>query len=509
MAPAIFFFYLPSQRSLSEVSQNFAYSLTLRGHPLDFDTSIGNPQSIMSTRWNRIGQYSFAILGALIAGPLFSSLAFVQLFSVDSLRLTGPNVVRLATDALAVAFLWLMAVTALRETPDNGRGLGFFRSLILPITALLTVLLTNKAMKTVGLPFVEQIGPARYAWGYAIGLVLAGIWFTAAWLLHLQALRAAWSSPTQFRKSPLADQQKDDSGEVDATPVEPSSRTVAVAPNGHSPAMLGRYKVLKELGRGAMGVVYLGKDPTIQRFVAIKTMRLDEIDDEEQLQNFKARFFREAESTGRMSHPNIVTIYDAGEEQNLGFIAMELLEGTPLKQYARKPNLLPPKDVLLMLATVADALDYAHQQGVVHRDIKPANIMITKDQTVKVMDFGIAKMASSSKTQTNIVLGTPTYMSPEQIAGKKVDGRSDIFSLGIVLFELLAGQPPFTADNLSALLFTIAHNPHPSIHTIRKDLPPMVQEILDRALQKELPQRYRRAAEFAHDLRACLHSAAA
>jgi len=273
--------------------------------------------------------------------------------------------------------------------------------------------------------------------------------------------------------------------------------------------MLGRYKVLKELGRGAMGVVYLGKDPKIQRFVAIKTMRLDEIDDDEKLQDFKARFFREAESTGRMSHPNIVTIYDAGEEQNLGFIAMELIEGTPFKQYARKPNLLLPKDVLSKIATVADALDYAHQQGVVHRDIKPANIMITKDQTVKVMDFGIAKMASSSKTQTDIVLGTPTYMSPEQIAGKKVDGRSDIFSLGTVLFELLAGQPPFTADNLSALLFTITHNPHPAIHSFRKDLSPMLQEILDRALQKELPQRYRRAGEFARDLRACLHNLAA
>src|SRR5574341_915878 len=463
----------------------------------------------MSTRWNWIGPYSCAILAALIAGPLLSSFRSVQSLSIDSLRLSGPNVVRLVADLLALVILWLMATTALRETPDNGRGLGFFRNLVLPFTALLTVLFANKAMKTVGLPFVQQLGTARYAWGYAIGLVIAGSWFTAVWLSHLQALQAVWSAPAQSRKLVHADQPSDESGEVATTRTESTSKPVPAATNGQSPAMLGRYKVLKELGRGAMGVVYLGKDPTIQRFVAIKTMRLDEIDDDEKLQDFKARFFREAESTGRMSHPNIVTVYDAGEEQNLGFIAMELLEGTPLKQYARKPKLLPPKDVLLMLATVADALDYAHQQGVVHRDIKPANIMITKDQTVKVMDFGIAKMASSSKTQTDIVLGTPTYMSPEQITGKKVDGRSDIFSLGIVLFELLAGQPPFTADNVSALLFTITHNPHPAIHTIRKDLPPMVQDILDRALQKELPQRYRRAGEFAHDLRACLHSLAA
>ena len=274
-------------------------------------------------------------------------------------------------------------------------------------------------------------------------------------------------------------------------------------------SMLGRYRVLKELGRGAMGLVYLGKDPTIQRFVAIKTMRLDHIDQDDKLQEIKARFFREAESTGRLSHPNIVTIYDAGEEDELGYIAMELIEGTPLSQSARKPNLMPVNEVLLTIATVADALDYAHQQGVVHRDIKPANIMLTKDRVVKVMDFGIAKMASSRKTQTNIVMGTPTYMSPEQIAGKKVDGRSDIFSLGIVLFELLTGQLPFTADNLSAVLFSIAHHPHPAIQPLRPDLPPMVQEIVNRALQKELPHRYRRADEFANELRACLQSLAA
>jgi eukaryotic-like serine/threonine-protein kinase len=272
---------------------------------------------------------------------------------------------------------------------------------------------------------------------------------------------------------------------------------------------LGRYKILKELGRGAMGLVYLGKDPTIQRFVAIKTMRLDQIDEVKKPQETKSRFFREAESAGRLSHPNIVTIYDAGEQDELGYIAMELVEGKSLKEWSRKPNLMPVAEVVQTLCTVADALDYAHQQGVVHRDIKPANIMITKDRLVKVMDFGIAKMASSNKTQTDVVLGTPTYMSPEQIAGKKVDGRSDVFSLGIVFFELLTGQPPYTADNLSALLFAIAHQPHPELQTVRQDLPPMFQEVLNRALQKELPQRYRRAGEFAQDLRACLRSLAA
>jgi serine/threonine-protein kinase len=364
----------------------------------------------------------------------------------------------------------------------------------------------------VGLPLIEQIGPSRFTMGYAIGLVGSGLWLTAAWILNRNALREAFVPPRQTRRQEARvlseDEDSGQEGET-ATPSEPTSIAPTSTTNGSTPGMLGRYRVLKELGRGAMGLVYLGKDPTIQRFVAIKTMRLDQLDHDDKLQDVKARFFREAESTGRLSHPNIVTIYDAGEEDDLGYIAMELIEGTPLKHWARKPNLMSVNEVLLTVATVADALDYAHQQGIVHRDIKPANIMLTKDRIVKVMDFGIAKMASSSKTQTNIVLGTPTYMSPEQIAGKKVDGRSDIFSLGVVLFELLTGQLPFTADNLSAVLFSIAHHPHPAIQTLRTDLPPMVQEIVDRALQKELPHRYRRAEEFASELRACLHSLAA
>jgi serine/threonine-protein kinase len=238
-------------------------------------------------------------------------------------------------------------------------------------------------------------------------------------------------------------------------------------------------------------------------------MHLDQIDDPDKFQEVRDRFFREAESTGRLSHPNIVTIYDAGEEHELGYIAMEVLEGTTLKEWSRKPNLLPLEQLLPVIATVADALDYAHQQGVVHRDIKPANIMLTKERLVKVMDFGIAKMASSSKTQTDIVLGTPSYMSPEQLAGKKVDGRSDIFSLGVVLFELLAGRPAFTADNVPALLFAIAHHPHPALSTLRPDVPASVQEAIDRALQKDPVLRHRRAGEFAQELRACLQGLAA
>ena len=466
----------------------------------------------MSKSWTWIAPYTFAILAVLLAGPLLSSLAVIQSVSVPYLQLSGPHAIRLVADLLALAILWVLAFAASQQIPDNGRGSSFLRNLVLPLTTLVVILFANKAFRTVGLPLIEQMGPSRFASGYAIGLVGSGLWLTAAWVLNQSSLREAFAPPSQTRRQE-AQALSEDEGAVQEeeaeAPSEPKSTAATSTINGSTPGMLGRYKVLKELGRGAMGLVYLGKDPTIQRFVAIKTMRLDHIDHDDKLQDVKARFFREAESTGRLSHPNIVTIYDAGEEDDLGYIAMELIEGTPLKQWARKPNLMPVNEVLLTVATVADALDYAHQQGVVHRDIKPANIMLTKDRVVKVMDFGIAKMASSSKTQTNIVLGTPTYMSPEQIAGKKVDGRSDIFSLGVVLFELLTGQTPFTADNLSALLFSIAHHPHPAIQTLRPDLPPMVQEIVERALQKELPHRYRRADEFARELRACLQSLAA
>jgi tRNA A-37 threonylcarbamoyl transferase component Bud32 len=466
----------------------------------------------MSKSWTWIAPYTFVILAMLLAGPLLSSLALVQSVSIPYLQLSGSNAIRLIANLLALAIVWFLAFAASQQIPDNGRGSSFLRNLVLPLATLVVILFANKAFRATGLPLIEQIGPARFAWGYAIGLVGSGLWLTTAWILNRSALREAFAPLKQVRHQEAQVLSEDEGAgqekETEASS-EPTGTVATSAINRDTPAMLGRYKVLKELGRGAMGLVYLGKDPTIQRFVAIKTMRLDQIDNDDKLQDFKARFFREAESTGRLSHPNIVTIYDAGEEADLGYIAMEFIEGTPLNQWARKPNLMPVNEVLLTVATVADALDYAHQQGVVHRDIKPANIMLTKDRIVKVMDFGIAKMASSSRTQTNIVLGTPTYMSPEQIAGKKVDGRSDIFSLGVVLFELLTGQLPFTADNLSAVLFSIAHHPHPAIQTLRPDLPLMVPEIVDRALQKELLHRYRRADEFAGELRACLRSLAA
>ena len=266
--------------------------------------------------------------------------------------------------------------------------------------------------------------------------------------------------------------------------------------------MLGRYQVEKELGKGAMGVVYGGKDPKIGRVVAIKTMALSAEFEADELTEAKERFFREAETAGRLTHPNIVTIYDAGEEHDLCYIAMEFLKGKDLVGFTKQPNLLPPAKVLSIVERVADALGYAHTMGVVHRDIKPANIMYepTSD-IVKVTDFGIARITDSSRTKTGMVLGTPSYMSPEQLAGKKIDGRSDIFSLGVTLYQMLSGKLPFEGESMTQLMFAIANTPHPPIRQYNAALPPWVDAIIDRALAKDYEKRFQTGAELAEAIR--------
>lgn len=263
---------------------------------------------------------------------------------------------------------------------------------------------------------------------------------------------------------------------------------------------LGRYEITGELGRGAMGVVYKGQDPKIRRTVAIKTITLSEFD-EDSLDEMKERFFREAESAGLLTHPNIVTIYDCGEEHDLAYIAMEYLEGVDLEEHTKPDNLFPMRTTLAIVSDVAQALDYAHTKDIVHRDIKPANIMMIKDsKKIKVTDFGIARITSSSKTKTGVVLGTPSYMSPEQVSGKKVDGRSDIFSLGVVLFELLTGRKPFAGEDITSLMFKIAKEKHPSPREINPRIPSVLEKIIDKALEKELEKRYQRAGEMAEHL---------
>lgn len=269
--------------------------------------------------------------------------------------------------------------------------------------------------------------------------------------------------------------------------------------------MLGRYQVEKELGKGAMGVVYLGRDPKINRVVAIKTMALSQEFEADELDEVKTRFFREAETAGRLNHPHIVTIYDAGEEHDLAYIAMEFLKGQDLTKHVKAQNLLQPVQICTVIANAAEALDYAHQQNVVHRDIKPANLMYESENgNVKITDFGIARITDSSKTKTGMVLGTPSYMSPEQLAGKKVDGRSDLFSLGVTFYQLLTGQLPFQADSMATLMFKIANEPHAAPTVLRPDLPPCIDAIINKTLEKDVEKRYARGTELARDIRACV-----
>ena len=281
--------------------------------------------------------------------------------------------------------------------------------------------------------------------------------------------------------------------------------TMLLANGAVEKPMLGRYQVEKELGKGAMGVVYLGKDPKIGRVVAIKTMALSQEFSGDELVDARERFFREAETAGRLQHQNIVTIFDAGEEHDLAFIAMEFLKGKDLADHCKGDHLLPVPVVLSIVARVAEALAYAHKQNVVHRDIKPANIMYeVQSDTVKVTDFGIARITDSSKTKTGLVLGTPSFMSPEQLAGKKVDGRSDLYSLGVMLFQMLAGVLPFRGDSMSELMFKIANEAAPDIRIIRSELPQNLADVVALSLSKRPETRYQTGEQFAVDLRSVM-----
>ena len=265
---------------------------------------------------------------------------------------------------------------------------------------------------------------------------------------------------------------------------------------------LGRYEIVRELGQGAMGTVYLGRDPKINREVAIKTLAYSGVDDTE-LPTIKERFFREAEAAGRLNHPGIVTIFDAGEEHDLAFLAMEFLNGEDLSEYCSPKTLLPVADVMGIIADIAEALAYAHSNNVVHRDVKPANIMRLRDGSVKVTDFGIARVVSNSQTQTGMVLGTPSYMSPEQVAAKKVDGRSDLFSLGAVCYELLCGEKAFVGDSMASLMYNIANVRYTPLSDKRKGLPMCSHELVDMLLVKAVSRRPKNAAIVATAARAC------
>ncbi len=265
----------------------------------------------------------------------------------------------------------------------------------------------------------------------------------------------------------------------------------------HQKSYLGRYEVRRELGRGAMGTVFLGFDPKISRPVAIKTLNYNQFP-EDQLPEFKSRFFKEAKTAGRLNHPNIVQVYDVGEQDDLAFIAMDYAEGKPLSDYIAVDHLLPILDVYRIVSLIADALQYAHHQQIIHRDIKPGNIIYNPDnEAVKITDFGIARLIDSTQTRTGEIVGSPLYMAPEQIKGHKVTPHADIFSLGVTYYELLTGNPPFQGENLANLTYEITHSKHLSVRRIREELPQSAVRITNKALQKQPENRFPSAGEMA------------
>ncbi|MEW9897309.1 serine/threonine-protein kinase [Chitinivorax sp. PXF-14] len=270
------------------------------------------------------------------------------------------------------------------------------------------------------------------------------------------------------------------------------------------PARLGDYAIDGQLGRGSMGVVYRGHHVADGKPAAIKTMALAEEFEAGDLPDARERFLREAETAGGLQHPNIVTIYGAGEDQSLAYIAMELLDGHDLNRYTKPDQLLPIDTALEVAAAVASAIDYANRAGIVHRDIKPANIMyLPAGRQVKVTDFGVARVTDANRTRTGMVLGTPSYMSPEQLAGKKIDGRSDLYSLGVTLYQLLTGQLPFQGNSLAKLMYSIANERHRDISELRPELPRPLCRLIDRALDKAPDKRFQTGAEFALAIQQC------
>jgi len=271
-----------------------------------------------------------------------------------------------------------------------------------------------------------------------------------------------------------------------------------------APERLGRYVIERKIGRGAMGAVYLAKDPRINRAIALKAIPIEKEFEDEELKEARLRFYREAESAGRLTHPNIITVFDAGEDKGLAYIAMEYMPGIPLRSFTDPKRLLAPRRALELAATTAEALDYAHNQGVIHRDVKPANLLYNpKDGSMKISDFGVARMTDNNNTKTGIVLGTPMYMSPEQLGAEKLTGLSDLFSLGVTLYELLVGEVPFKATNIAVLMTKITTEDPSPIATRRAGIPPSVDTVLMKALAKRPQDRFSCGAEMAIALRNC------
>ena len=263
---------------------------------------------------------------------------------------------------------------------------------------------------------------------------------------------------------------------------------------------IGRYRILDELGRGATGIVYRAQDPAIGRVIAIKTIRLSDFTDESERDRLRERLFREAQSAGILSHPNIVTIYDIAEEDGMAYIFMEYVDGPPLEKILNSQEVLSKDVAMSIFRQTATALDYAHRKGIVHRDIKPANILIHEGALAKITDFGVAKILSQQMTQSGVMMGTPNYMSPEQVQGHAVDGRADLFSLAVIAYEVLTGEKPFVADHLPSLLYRIVREDPVPPQRLNPSLAPQVEMVLKKALAKNAAERYAGCMEFVEAL---------
>lgn len=279
-------------------------------------------------------------------------------------------------------------------------------------------------------------------------------------------------------------------------------------PSEPLPTQIGHYRIEKKLGRGAMGEVYLGRDSETGTLAAIKTLALSQAFAPDELADVRARFFREAETAGRLHHPDIVAILGAGEDGGLAFIAMEFVAGSDLRPFTRPDSLLPFAEVASIGARIAEALAYAHANNVVHRDVKPGNVMYDPaTRQLRVMDFGVARLTDSSHTKTGMVLGTPSYMSPEQLLGKKVDGRSDLYSLGVMLYQLTCGQLPFVGQSMGQLMSRIANEACPDVRVLNPQVPVALANVIERATRKDAAQRFPSGNEMARALRVCCAAA--
>jgi CHASE2 domain-containing sensor protein/tRNA A-37 threonylcarbamoyl transferase component Bud32 len=388
----------------------------------------------------------------------------------------------LARNELAVILdMWLIAFTGVILGLFLPRMRFAFRLVTIALALILTVLVAYVGLAVLGL-WIKSMVP--------IAMLVVFSFASAVLPIHVQ-------HDEQIEEPPQ-----------DAVTMKIDTRKIAQLGSGKVPieegttTRLGRYEVVEVIGKGAMGTVYRGRDPAIDRVVALKTIRLDFVMADDEVNELRTRLYREAQAAGKLTHPNIVIVYDVGEEAGLSYIAMEYLKGKTLELRLHDGEDFTVKTVASIGVQIADAIGYAHEMGVIHRDIKPANIMITDEGNVKVMDFGIARVQSSSITQTGVALGTPNYVSPEQLKGKPVDGRSDQFSLGVVLYEATVGQRPFRGADISSLIYNILNTSQPPVDSVVKDASSEFSRIVDRCLEKDPSKRFGDAKEIAEALKA-------